>query len=847
MGAKENGETRDGHSTDVERDGKQGKEAESDYEPGRDSLSSQGEATSNEDTKAKRFSRVPKKLAKKESKENSPRSTRSISSRQIHTKLQYISNSPQNKSPKTNKVVNGARTLEVKKTEAVKVPSCSSSEVSDETEEKAIEDIPTDDKAVEGRAKDDKATEGRTTDEVAELRNKDGKATDGMKDDMAIDGTKDDKALEDGTNDDKAIEDGTKDDKAIEGGTKDDKAIEDGTKDDKDVEGGTKDDMDVEDGKDDKAVEGKLTDDNANEGRETDGKAVEEAKEIDILDEAPKCDQSTSTDDEIADTEENIVDNGNSVSYEKSEELDSKTEKLEQELREVAALEVSLYSVVPEHGCSSHKLHTPARRLSRLYIHASKFWSSDKKASVAKNSVSGLVLVAKSCGNDVSRLTFWLSNTVVLREIIAQTFGTSRQSGPVMKSFSTNGNSKKPDRNFTPMRWKSNFNGKHARSNIMQLPNDWRETGTLLSALEKIESWIFSRIVESVWWQAMTPHMQTPVEDLSTPKIGRLLGPSLGDQQHGNFSIDLWKTAFRDAFSRICPLRASGHECGCLPVLAKLVMEHCVARLDVAMFNAILRESANEIPSDPISDPIVDSRVLPIPAGDLSFGSGAQLKNSVGNWSRWLSDTFGVDGAESEKDGQDNDGDDRRDAAESNCFKLLNELSDLLMLPKDMLLEKSIRKEVCPSIGLPLVTRILCNFTPDEFCPDPVPGMVLEELSSESLMERFTEKDVISTFPVTAAPVVYRPPSLEDVSEKVADTGCGNPELDRRGSMVQRRGYTSDDDLDDLASPLASLYDKSAPPSPCSNGAAAHFSTRQGASMANVRYELLREVWSERR
>ncbi|CAN6182733.1 unnamed protein product [Urochloa humidicola] len=820
MGAKENGEGRDGHSTDVERDSKQGKEAESDYEPGRDSLSSQGEATSNEDTKTKRVSRVPKKLAKKESKENSPRSARSISSRQIHTKLQYISSkSPQNKSPKTNKVANGARMLEVKKTEAVKVPSCSSSEVSDETEEKAVEDIPTDDKAVEGRVKDEKTIEGRTTDEFTEGRNKDDEAIDGAKDDNTINGTKDDKVIEDGTKDDKAIEDGTKDDKAIDDGMKDAKPVED-----------------------------KITDDNAIEGRETDGKAVEEAKEIDILDEAPKCDQSTSTDDEIADTEENIVDNGNSVSCEKNEELNSKIEKLEQELREVAALEVSLYSVVPEHGCSSHKLHTPARRLSRLYIHASKFWSSDKKASVAKNSVSGLVLVAKSCGNDVSRLTFWLSNTVVLREIVAQTFGTSRQPGPVMKQFSTNGNSKKLDRNFAPMRWKSNSNGKHARPNIMQLPDDWWETSTLLSALEKIESWIFSRIVESVWWQAMTPRMQTPVEDSSTPKIDRLLGSSLGDQQHGNFSIDLWKTAFRDAFSRICPLRASGHECGCLPVLPKLVMEHCVARLDVAMFNAILRESANEIPSDPISDPIVDSRVLPIPAGDLSFGSGAQLKNSVGNWSRWLSDTFGMDGAEPEKDGRDaeDNGDGRRDAAESNCFKLLNELSDLLMLPKDMLLEKSIRKEVCPSIGLPLVTRILCNFTPDEFCPDPVPGMVLEELSSEGLMERFTEKDVISTFPVTAAPVVYCPPSLEDVAEKVADTGCGNPELDRRGSMVQRRGYTSDDDLDDLDSPLASLYDKSAPPSPCSNGSA-HFSTRQGASTANVRYELLREVWSERR
>jgi len=58
-------------------------------------------------------------------------------------------------------------------------------------------------------------------------------------------------------------------------------------------------------------------------------------------------------------------------------------------------------------------------------------------------------------------------------------------------------------------------------------------------------------------------------------------------------------------------------------------MEHCVAHLDIAMFNAILRESENEIPTDTISDPIVDSRVLPILADDLSFGSGTQLKNFV--------------------------------------------------------------------------------------------------------------------------------------------------------------------------------------------------------------------------
>ncbi|XP_006660764.2 uncharacterized protein LOC102709200 [Oryza brachyantha] len=807
MGAIENVEERDEHSTDVERDLKQEKEAGLDYEPDRDSVSSQVEANSNEDTptRVKRVSRVPKKLVKKESKENSPRLGRINLNHQVHTKLQYISsNNLQNKSPKPNKADNGGKTAELTRPENVKVPSCPSSEVSEEMDDKAVEDISTDDKSIEDVA-EDKAIEGKASD---------------------------DKATEGKTTDNKAFENRDVDCAITEGRATDDRSIEGSATDDSNTDGRATDD---------KIIAGIATDANAIEGIPSNNKSNEEAKEIDILDEAPNCDQSTGTDEETANTEESIDDK--SAAYEMNKELKSKCERLEQELREVAALEISLYSVVPEHGCSSHKLHTPARRLSRLYIHASKFWSSDKKASVTKNFVSGLVIVAKSCGNDVSRLTFWLSNTVVLREIIAQTFGISCQPSLAMKAFSTNGNANMLGKNSSAMRRKRNYNGKHARPAVWPLPDDWRETDTLVLALEKIESWIFSRIVESVWWQALTPHMQTLREDISSPKAGSLSGPALGDQQQGNFSIHLWKTAFHDAFSRICPLRAGGHECGCLPVLAKLVMEQCVARLDVAMFNAVLRESANEIPSDPISDPIVESRVLPIPAGDFSFGSGAQLKNSIGNWSRWLQDKFGMVAAASEKDGQaGDDSDDRRHSVDVSSFKLLNQLSDLLMLPKDMLLEKSIRKEVCPSIGLPLVTRILCNFTPDEFCPEPVSGMVLEELNDESLLERFTEKDMITTFPCTAAPVVYCPPPPDDVADKVADAGA-NVETDLRASMVQRRGYTSDDDLDDLDNPLASLYDRSAPPSPC-NGVS-HSTTGQGFSMVNARYQLLREVWSE--
>lgn len=58
-------------------------------------------------------------------------------------------------------------------------------------------------------------------------------------------------------------------------------------------------------------------------------------------------------------------------------------------------------------------------------------------------------------------------------------------------------------------------------------------------------------------------------------------------------------------------------------------MGQLVNRLDVAMFNAILRESAEEMPTDPVSDPITNPHVLPIPAGKSGFGAGAQLKNAV--------------------------------------------------------------------------------------------------------------------------------------------------------------------------------------------------------------------------
>lgn len=69
--------------------------------------------------------------------------------------------------------------------------------------------------------------------------------------------------------------------------------------------------------------------------------------------------------------------------------------------------------------------------------------------------------------------------------------------------------------------------------------------------------------------------------------------------------------------------------------------------------------------------------------------------SQIGNWSRWLTDLFGMDDDDPLEDRDENDLD-SNDGSQNTLksFHLLNALSDLLMLPKDMLLNASIRKEV---------------------------------------------------------------------------------------------------------------------------------------------------------
>lgn len=318
----------DNHSSDLEKEPKRGKEEESDSETRRDSASSQGDSQTADDEKVEKASRVPKKIAKKDSSNNHSHASRVRADREKHkSQSKPLHNAPK-RSPQPNKGPSKVTTKSPPNTisKNMKVHPKHSSESSEGIDDKPIE-------------------------ELKEVDLVDG-ASNGAQSVGSDDETVD--AEENGEHEYKAA-------------------------------------LDQRNEHEDKAA--------LDLGNEHEGKAaLYQGNEH-------EDNQATEPEDKAA-LDQRI------------EEMEMRIEKLEEELREVAALEISLYSVVPEHGSSAHKVHTPARRLSRLYIHASKHWTQNKRATIAKNTVSGLVLIAKSCGNDVPRYANYHASLSIIWDVI---------------------------------------------------------------------------------------------------------------------------------------------------------------------------------------------------------------------------------------------------------------------------------------------------------------------------------------------------------------------------------------------------------------------------------------------
>lgn len=102
------------------------------------------------------------------------------------------------------------------------------------------------------------------------------------------------------------------------------------------------------------------------------------------------------------------------------------------------------------------------------------------------------------------RLTYWLSNCIVLRTIISQVTGESESPMSAGPSIDRNGAGKIKNNVSSPIKWKAPSSGKKEGLKLLNGSfGDCENPQTFMSTLEKIESWIFSRIVESIWWQVI--------------------------------------------------------------------------------------------------------------------------------------------------------------------------------------------------------------------------------------------------------------------------------------------------------------------------------------------------------
>ncbi|GAV80437.1 hypothetical protein CFOL_v3_23898 [Cephalotus follicularis] len=161
------------------------------------------------------------------------------------------------------------------------------------------------------------------------------------------------------------------------------------------------------------------------------------------------------------------------------------------------------------------------------------------------------------------------------------------------------------------------------------------------------------------------------------------------------------------------------------------------------------------------------------------------------------------DDDEARENENDGDGNDERHETSFKSFHLLNALSDLMMLPKVMLLSRTIQKEVCPAFSTQLIMRVLDSFFPDEFFPEPIPDVVLEALESEDPLE--AGEECATNIPCIAAPPIYLPPSIVSLAGIISGEGGSESQLRRSGSSVIKKAYTSDDELEELNLPMSSI------------------------------------------
>ena len=99
-----------------------------------------------------------------------------------------------------------------------------------------------------------------------------------------------------------------------------------------------------------------------------------------------------------------------------------------------------------------------------------------------------------------------------------------------------------------------------------------------------------------------------------------------------------------------------------------------------------------------------------------------------------------------------------------------------------------------------------------------------------------------NNFPCNAAPIVYSPQPVTSIASIIGEIGSKS-HLRISKSSVVRKSYSSDDELNDLKSPLSLIFFGDSLSSKSKVSTKSNMKSREIHSESPVRYDLLRDVW----
>lgn len=317
-----------------------------------------------------------------------------------------------------------------------------------------------------------------------------------------------------------------------------------------------------------------------------------------------------------------------------------------------------------------------------------------------------------ACGLDVPGLSFWWGNCFQLRLWIPR---IGRQGGTQRSS---------PE------------------------PSEW-SLRRLQQLVLKLEKSIFERLQQYLWLKVLIPVVVSGGHDAK---------PSLYHES----GVQIWLRGLSAVYDQFALSNLNKDEAlGHLHLLRRKIVGNCCRRMDALLFRELIsgathsesffdsmRGLQDDLPSTATQTwPKIPPSCLPFKNGALTFGVGMHLKMAVTRWSEWAIEVHMKDPQHTGDPGQ-------------SFFPSLKASADLLMMPKELLTDASVRGELFAALSLRSMCILLEKFQPDEFAPDPVNPSVLRSLTA-----RLNDEDEAS-----GISVVLQEPPFEGKGERDSDS-----------------------------------------------------------------------------